>query len=78
MKQCYRYTYMVGLDVYCEIPIDRDKAKKGTKIKVKTVYGKTVQLQIPANTKSDKTYRLKGMGIKSKDGEGDQFVKIKV
>ncbi|MFQ5649352.1 MAG: DnaJ C-terminal domain-containing protein [bacterium] len=67
-----------GLDINCEIPIEREKAKKGTKVRVKTVYGHTVELSVPPNTTKSKTFRLKGMGIKNKDLQGDQYVRIEL
>lgn len=67
-----------GLDIYCEVPINKKLAKKGTKVRVKTIHGDTVELKIPANINGGKTFRLKGMGIRGKDVVGDQYVKIKV
>ncbi len=74
----HRFFTRRGLDVYCEIPLEKKKAKNGTKIRVKTIYGNTVELKIPAKTKGDKTFRLKGMGIRQNSSRGDQYVKIKV
>lgn len=67
-----------GLDIYCEVPIEKKIAKKGTKIRVKTIHGNTVELKIPANSNGGKTFRLREMGIRSEEGVGDQYVKIKV
>ncbi len=67
-----------GLDIYCEVPIDKKIAKKGTKIRVKTIRGDTVELKIPSNSNGSKTFRLKEMGIRSREGVGDQYVKIKL
>lgn len=74
----HKFFRNVGFDIYCEIPIDKKKAKKGTKVRVKTVHGNMVELNIPANTTEEKTFRLKGMGIKNKGVKGDQYVKIKL
>ena len=65
-------------DVYCKVPIDIIKAIKSTKIRVKTVYNKKVELKVPAGTKDGRTFRLKGMGINSNKGKGDLYVTIKV
>ncbi|NIR47841.1 DnaJ domain-containing protein [candidate division KSB1 bacterium] len=73
----HRFFRKEGLDIYCEIPIDKERLKKGTTLKVKTVYGNSVKLNIPADTEPGKTFRLKGMGIKSKNKQGDQYVKVK-
>jgi molecular chaperone DnaJ len=67
-----------GLDIHCEIPINKKLAKRGTKLRVKTIHGATAELKVPASSSSGKTFRLKGMGLRGKDGTGDQFVKIKV
>ncbi|MFQ5823807.1 MAG: molecular chaperone DnaJ [bacterium] len=74
----HRFFKRKDLDIYCEVPIDNLKAKLGTKVRVKTVYGKKVELIIPHDTEDGKTFRLRGMGIKSKECQGDQYVKIKV
>ena len=74
----HRFFTRKGLDIYCEIPLEKKKAKNGTKIRVKTIYGNKVELKIPAKTKGDKTFRLKGMGIRQNSSQGDQYVKIKV
>ncbi len=67
-----------GLDVYCEVPIDKKRAKKGAKVRVKTIYGNTVEINIPPNSINGKTLRVPGMGIRGRDRVGDQYVKIKV
>ncbi|MFQ5640784.1 MAG: DnaJ C-terminal domain-containing protein [bacterium] len=74
----HRFFNSEGLDIYCEIPIAKEQAEKGAKIRVKTVYGENVQLNIPPNSLGGKTFRLKGMGIKRNDEKGDQYVRIKV
>jgi len=74
----HRFFNIDGMDIRCEIPLDRHKARNGTKIRVKTVYGNTVELNVPPNTTRSKTFRLKGMGIKSNGVQGDQYVKVKL
>ncbi len=74
----HRFFQIDGMDIYCEIPLAREKAKRGTKVRVKTVYGNTVELNVPPNTAKSKTFRLRGVGIRSKDVQGDQYVKIKL
>ncbi len=74
----HRFFWNKGNDIYCEVPIDKKRALKGTKARVKTIYDNTIELKIPANTKVDKTFRLKGMGVKNKQCSGDQYVNIKV
>lgn len=67
-----------GADIYCEVSIDVVQAILGTKIRVKTISGKKVELKVPPGTQSGTTFRLKGLGVKTKDTRGDQFVKITV
>lgn len=67
-----------GFDIHCEVPIDKKRAKQGTKVKVKTVHGDTVVLTIPPKTETGRTFRLKEMGIQTKNAKGDQLVRIKV
>jgi len=74
----HRFFRKEGLDIYCEVPIDKDRAKRGTKVKVKTVHGNSVVLNVPPKTKNGRTFRLKGMGVKTKETQGDQYVKVKV
>lgn len=74
----HRFFHIDGMDIHCEIPLDREKAKRGTKVRVKTVHGNTVELSVPPNTAKSKTFRLRGVGIRGKDAQGDQYVKIKL
>ncbi|MCG8608144.1 DnaJ domain-containing protein [bacterium] len=74
----HRFFRTDGLDVYCSVPLQKKRAEKGTKIRVKTVHGNTVELKVPAQTNGAKTFRLKGLGIKAPEGTGDQFVKVNV
>ena len=60
------------------MPLDIIRAIKGTKIRVKTVYNKKIEVRIPPGTVDKKTFRLKGLGVKNKKGIGDQFVTINV
>lgn len=73
----HRFFKHKGLDIYCEVPLDKEKAKQGTKLKVKTVHGNSIKLTIPPNSEDGKTFRLKGLGIKRNGTRGDQYVKIK-
>ena len=50
----------------------------GGRIKAQTIHG-IVSLKVPENSNSGTRLRLKGRGIKSKDGpKGDQYVTLKV
>ena len=68
-----------GDDIYCEITIDFIQAILGVTVMVSTVDGK-VKLKIPPGTQPGAVLRLKGRGIKRRNGSGrgDQFVKVNV
>ncbi len=74
----HRFFKCRGQDIYCEIPVARSLAAKGTRVRVKTIHGSTVELNIPPDTRQGKTFRLKGLGLKSKAATGDQYVKIRL
>lgn len=74
----HRFFKRKGNDIYCDVPLDIIKAIQGNKIRIKTVYNNKVEIKIPPGTVSGKTFRLNGLGVKSKAGIGDQYVTIKV
>jgi len=53
-----------GSDLYCEVPISIVKASLGGEVEVPTLNGR-VKLKIPAETQTDKIFRLRNKGIKS-------------
>jgi molecular chaperone DnaJ len=67
-----------GNDVLCEVPISIYQALLGADIKVPTLDGKLVKINIPPGTQSGKTFRLKKEGIPymKRWGKGDQLVKV--
>ena len=68
-----------GLHIIYKTRLNLAQALLGTKIQVKTVEGKRVQLKIQPGSQNGQRLRLKGMGIKTKDGQvGDQFVEIEI
>jgi len=74
----HRFFKRKGNDIYCEVPLDIIKAIQGNKIRVKTVYNNKVELIVPPLTKTGKAFRLKGLGVKSREGTGDQYVTINI
>jgi molecular chaperone DnaJ len=72
----HRFFKRKGRDIYCEVPLDITKAILGTKIRVRTIHGKKAEIKIPAGTQNGTTFRLKGMGIRTEGGVGDQYVKV--
>jgi len=67
-----------GKDIYCDATINMVQASLGTKIKVRTIDNKNVELKIPPGTQSGRKFRLRGVGINTSSGRGDQFVVVKV
>jgi len=74
----HRFFKLKAMDIHCEIPLEKKKAKQGTIVRVKTVYGNSVELKVPPKTIENKTFRLKGMGVKTREKQGDQYVKIRL
>lgn len=66
-----------GNDIRITIPLSAVDAVLGCKLDVPTVYG-DVELTIPAGTQHGQLFRLKGKGVKSTRGEGDQYVEIQL
>jgi len=65
-----------GFDIYCEAHVDDKHLETGTRVRIPTIDGKQVELNIPAGTKKDTVFRLKNYGVKTSTRQGDQFVKI--
>jgi molecular chaperone DnaJ len=72
----HRFFRRKGNDIYCEVPVDIINAIQGTKIRIRTVYNKKVDIKIPSGVKNGSIFRLKGFGANSKEGTGDQLVTI--
>lgn len=66
-----------GSDIRITIPISAVDAVLGCKVDVPTVYG-DVELTIPAGTQHGQLFRLKGKGVKSNRGQGDQYVEVQL
>lgn len=64
-------------DLYCEVPISFVTAALGGQLDVPTLDGR-VNLKIPAETQSGKTFRLRGKGVKSVRGYGTGDLLCKV
>jgi molecular chaperone DnaJ len=66
-----------GDDIYVTVPIGAADATLGANLEVPTVNG-AVDLKIPAGTQPGQKFRLKGKGVTSRSGTGDEYVEIKV
>ena len=62
-----------GSDLRLDLPISLYEAVLGGKVRVPTL-GSAVELSIPKNTSSGRTFRLKGKGLPKAGGSGDLFV----
>lgn len=67
-----------GDDISIDLPVTVGEAVLGAKIDVPTIHG-PVSLTIPKGSNSGSRLRLKGQGIRRKDGNaGDQYVRLQV
>ncbi|MBI3699283.1 MAG: DnaJ domain-containing protein [Afipia sp.] len=76
------YFKIEGNDLRIELPITLDEAVLGAKVRVPTLDG-AVQLSIPKNTSSGRTFRLKGKGLPHKTSQnlsefGDLFAVTRI
>jgi curved DNA-binding protein len=70
-----------GNDLYCNLDIDLFTAMLGGKKTLKTLDGKTINVNIPPETDSGSTLRIKEMGMHfpgNTNSRGDLFVKVNV
>ncbi|MBX9772885.1 MAG: J domain-containing protein [Xanthobacteraceae bacterium] len=66
-----------GNDLRVELPITLYEAVLGGKVRVPTIDG-AVELSIPPNTSSGRTFRLKGKGFPAKSGAGDLMATARI
>ena len=66
-----------GADLRLELPITLYEAVLGGKVRVPTLHG-AVELAIPPETSSGRTFRLKGKGFPAKAGAGDLLVTARI
>src|ERR1700730_13008361 len=66
-----------GADLRIELPVTLYEAVLGGKVRVPTL-GNAVELSVPKNTSSGRTFRLKGKGLPKTGGTGDLFVVIRI
>jgi len=69
-----------GNDILYELPISFSQAALGDEVEIPTVDGKSTMLKIPAGTQSNRSFRLKGMGVPvvHSSARGDEHVIVKV
>lgn len=66
-----------GADLRIDLPVTLYEAVLGGKVRVPTL-GNAVELSLPKNTSSGRTFRLKGKGLPKSGGTGDLFVTIRI
>jgi len=77
MVQPHKRLKREGNDLYLTVPISLSEAMKGVKVELDLPTGK-VSLSMPAGTNSGKRFRLKGKGVRAKDGTGDLYVTAQI
>ena len=73
----HKFFTRVGDDIFLELPVTIKEASLGAAVKVPTPTG-SVMLNIPKNSNTGATLRLKGKGVARKGVAGDAFIKLKV
>ncbi|HXH44266.1 MAG TPA: J domain-containing protein [Bradyrhizobium sp.] len=66
-----------GADLRIDLPVTLYEAVLGGKVRVPTL-GNAVELSVPKNTSSGRTFRLKGKGLPKAGSIGDLFVTIRI
>ena len=64
-------------NLHVKLPITISEATLGGKVDLPTPHG-TIAVTIPPGSSSDKTLRLKGMGIKTSKGDGDLIIDLEI
>ena len=68
-----------GDNLTITVPVRFDEAALGGEIPIPTLDGKTVKLKIPAGTPNGRTFRVRGRGVRRRDGtKGDLLVTVDV
>ncbi len=68
-----------GHNLTLDVPVTFTEATLGAEISIPTLQGAKVKLRIPANTPNGRTMRVRGKGVRKKDGTmGDLLVTIQV
>lgn len=71
------YYRRVGNDIYIDLPITVTEALLGGKVEVPTLDGMTI-LTVPAGATSGVRLRLKGKGVATGQGRGDEYAVVKI
>jgi molecular chaperone DnaJ len=73
-----RFFRREGLDVIAPVPINIAQATLGSRISVRTLDGKRVNIRIPPGTANGKRFRVRGQGLEKDGQRGDLIVEANV
>ena len=73
----HRYFTREGDDILLDLPITVKEAALGAEVKAPTATG-SVMLKIPKRSSTGDVLRLRGKGVKTRGGAGDELVRLKV
>ena len=74
----HRFFRRDGLDIHVTVPINVAQAMLGTKLRVRTIHGRSVVLKVPPGTQGGTRFRIPGQGAVRGGRTGDQYVEVKV
>jgi len=75
--QPHRFFTREGDDILLDLPITVKEAALGAEVKAPTTTG-SVMLKIPKRSSTGDVLRLRGKGVKTRGGAGDELVRLKV
>ena len=73
----HRYFTREGADILLDLPVTVKEAALGAEVRTPTTTG-SVMLKIPKRSSTGDVLRLRGKGVKTRSGAGDERVKLKV
>ena len=73
----HRFFTREGDNILLDLPITVKEAALGAEVRAPTTTG-SVMLRIPKRSNTGDMLRLRGKGVKKRDGAGDELVKLKV
>ena len=73
----HRYFTREGDDILLDLPVTVKEAALGAEVRAPTTTG-SVMLKIPKRSNTGDVLRLRGKGVKTRGGAGDELVKLKV
>jgi len=73
----HRFFTREGDDIIVDLPVTVKEAALGAEVRTPTTTG-SVMLKIPKRSNTGDVLRLRGKGVKRRDGAGDELVKLKV